>query len=236
MDAAEKVKPALPLAGRAVSFGEGKLLGFLDSVSGGGSGNAALPLDQVHNVERDDGDKAAEDDRHHEPQRTAVGQKLPDDESDGAGEDGDHAGVLRCFRNGKAEAVGRKRTCAADAECEGVHGDEGNAEHGDTHGDERRDDVAGTGIEDGLLVVQLLLSAEAGIDVVDDHRGHAQQVGVCRGHGRADDSGGNKTSDDAGRISTGDNHHGVGAVLGKAGQLILQRESGQGRGGSGRLP
>ena len=55
MDAAEKVKPALPLAGRAVSFGEGKLLGFLDNVSGGSSGNAALPLDQVHNIERDDG-------------------------------------------------------------------------------------------------------------------------------------------------------------------------------------
>lgn len=84
MDAAEKVKPALPLAGRAVSFGEGKLLGFLDNISGGGSGNAALPLDQVHNIERDDGDKAAEDDRHHEPQRAAVGQKLPDGEGDGA--------------------------------------------------------------------------------------------------------------------------------------------------------
>ena len=78
MDAAEKVKPALPLAGRAVLFGEGKLLGFLGNVSGGGSGNAALPLDQVHNIERDDRNKAAEDDRHHEPQRAAVGQKLPD--------------------------------------------------------------------------------------------------------------------------------------------------------------
>ena len=84
MDAAEKVKPALPLAGRAVSFGEGKLLGFLGNISGGGSGNAALPLDQVHNIERDDRNKAAEDDRHHEPQRAAVGQKLPDGEGDGA--------------------------------------------------------------------------------------------------------------------------------------------------------
>ena len=109
---------------QALRRGRGVLLGFLDGVGRRSCGDAALPLDQVHNIERDDRNKAAEDDRHHEPQRAAVGQKLPDGEGDGASEDGDHAGVLRCFRNGKAEAVGRKRTCAADAECEGVHGDE----------------------------------------------------------------------------------------------------------------
>ena len=209
---------------QALRRGRGVLLGFLDGVGRRSCGDAALPLDQVHNVERDDGDKAAEDDRHHEPQRAAVGQELPDDEGDGAGEDGDHAGVLRGLRNGKAEAVGRERACAADAECEGVHGDEGDTEHGDAHGDERRDDVAETGVEDDLLVLELLLAAEAGVDVVDDHRGHAQQVGVCRGHGRADDGGGDEAGDDAGRIGAGDDHHGVGAVLSKAGQLVLQSE------------
>ena len=138
-------------------MGEEGLLGFLDSVSGGSSGNAALPLDQVHNIERDDRNKAAEDDRHHEPQRTAVGQKLPDDESDGAGEDGDQAGVLCCLRNGKAEAVGRKRACAADAEREGVHRDQRHAQHGDEHGDQRKHDVADTGVGDDLLFRERLL-------------------------------------------------------------------------------
>ena len=73
---------------QALRQGRGVLLGFLDGVGRRSCGNAALPLDQVHNVERDDGDERAEDDRHHEPQRTAVGQQLPDDEGDGAGEDG----------------------------------------------------------------------------------------------------------------------------------------------------
>ena len=74
---------------QALRRGRGVLLGFLDGIGRRSCGDAALPLDQVHNVERDDGDKAAEDDRHHEPQRAAVGQELPDDEGNGAGEDGE---------------------------------------------------------------------------------------------------------------------------------------------------
>ena len=198
---------------------------------GGSDGLAGLQLDCIDDEEGSSTDGAAEDDGQDAEQEAALGQDLPEDEADGTGDDGQNAGILGSLLDHHAQAVSSEGTCAADAEGKGVQSDDGNAQHGDAHSAGCEDHVHDTGGQQDLLVLHVLAEAIAEDQVVHNHGGHAQQVGVSRGHGSADDGSSNDTGNNTGSVGGSDLHHGVGAVGSQVGQGVLHGQGSQAQDG-----
>src|SRR5699024_4488216 len=220
------VKKGGPLtAGRRECGGEDRPL-LLD-VGGGGRLLTHGQGDGVDHKEGHHADGAAEHHRQNAEEEAAAAEELPDQDARRAGPQGEWAGGGGGPGHRQSEAVGGEGPGAADAEGEGVHGDDVHAEHGDAHGDQGEDHVADPGVEDDGFLRQIPLAAQAHVQVVHHHGGHAQQVGVGGGHGGADDGGGDQPHDDPGGMGAGDGHHGVAAVGGQAGDGVLDGQGGQ---------
>lgn len=201
---------------------------FLVGEVGAGSRlHAAGPLNPVDHIEGHSTDQAARHHGHQEHPGAAAAHDLPYHKGDRTADNGHDAGVLGGLGHCQAQAIGREGAGAADTEGEGVHGHDGHAGQRDQNSHHSGQHVTGAGVENGLLVRQLFLAAQAGVQVVDDHGRHAQQVGVGRGHGGADNGGGDQTRHHAGRIVAGDDHHGVAAAHRQTGQLIPQSKGSQ---------